>query len=84
MMFLAALSVLALPANVVLAGEHGGTAVQGQEHGGQTVTSDTGETTFQGTKDDAADIKKAADMVRGTDPELASRLEKMAQEQCGL
>ena len=68
--------------NPVMAGEHGGSTMQ--EHGGKTMKEASGGTTLQGTKDDAADLKKAADIVRATDPDLAKRLEKMAQEQCGI
>lgn len=74
MMFLMAFGVFNLQSNPVLAAEHGG----------QTIKDTAGGSTFQGTKDDATDLKKAADMVRPTDPQLANRLEKMAQEQCGL
>jgi len=74
MVFLMAFGVFAMQAGPVLAGEHGGS----------TISQPSGGTILQGTQDDAADLKKAAGIVRATDPTLAKRLEKMAQEQCGL
>ena len=74
MVFLMTFGVLALGTGPVMA----------NEHGGSTISDSDGGTTVQGTKDDAADLKKAANIVRATDPDLAKRLEKMAQEQCGI
>ena len=73
MMFLMALGVFALQTGPVLAGEHGGSTIQ--EHGG---------TVLKGTKDDAATLNEAAALLKSSHPELARKLEKMAQGQCSL
>lgn len=76
MMFLVALGVFALPANVVLAEEHGGSAMQGQEHGGgeMAVTEEAAMSA------DAATLKEAAGLLKESNPELAAKLEKMAEK----
>ncbi len=74
MVFLMAFVVFALQTGPVLAGEHGGS----------TIREESGGTVFQGTKDDAATLNEAAALLKSSNPALAQKLKKMAQEQCSL
>ncbi len=73
MAFLMALGVFGLQAGPALAGEHGGS----------TMKTDSGSV-LKGTKDDAATLKEAAAVLKSSNPDLAQKLEKMAQAQCGI
>ncbi len=73
MVFLMVFGVFTLKTGSVFTAEHGGSTIQ--ENGG---------TVLKGTKDDAATLKEAAALVKSSNPELAKKLEKMAQEQCSL
>ncbi len=73
MVFLMAFGVFTLDSGSVFAGEHGGS----------TIRENSG-TVLKGTKDDAATLKEAAALVKSSNPELAKKLEKMAQEQCSI
>lgn len=74
MMLLMALGIFTLPTNPVFSGEHGGS----------TIKEESGGTTLQGTKDDAATLKEAAAELKWSNPALAAKLEKMATEQCAI
>lgn len=74
MMLLMTLGIFALQTSPIFAGEHGGS----------TITEESGGTTFQGTKDDAPTLREAAAELKSSNPELAKKLEKMAEEQCGI
>ncbi|OIO38215.1 MAG: hypothetical protein AUJ71_03680 [Candidatus Omnitrophica bacterium CG1_02_49_16] len=73
MVFLMAIGIFGLQTGPVLAGEHGGS----------TMKTDSGSV-LQGTKDDAATLKEAAALIKSSNPDLAKKLEKMAQAQCGI
>ena len=74
MMFLMIFGGFTLPTSHVWAGEHGGSTIR--EAGGGSV--------LKGTPDDAATLNEAAAALKSSNPELAKKLEKMAQEQCGI
>jgi len=61
---------------MLLAGEHGGSGMQ--EHGGQAVTADV-VPAVDAPADDASTIKEAADALRVSNPDLAARLDKIAE-----
>ena len=71
--FLMVFGVFTLQTGPVFANEHGGSTIQ--EHGG---------TVLKGTKDDAATLKEAAALLKPSNPELAKKLEKMSEQQCGI
>ena len=73
MVFLMAVGIFGLQAGPVFAGEHGGS----------TMKTDSGSV-LMGTKDDAATLKEAAALIKSSNPDLAKKLEKMAQKQCGI
>ena len=62
------MTLLAVQPTWLLAGEHGGTDIK--EHGGGSMGGDN-----------AATLMEAASILKATHPDLAAKLEKMAEEQ---
>ena len=72
--FVLVLGTLLWNPSLVLAGEHGGTTVQ--EHGGTAMEGSHSH--GEGT---AATIMEAASILKATHPDLAAKLEKIAEEE---
>ncbi len=62
---------------VLLAAEHGGTEVAGSEHGGTAMM----EGSHGHMAENLSAIKEAAGLLKATHPELAAKLEKIANEE---
>ena len=72
--FVLMLGTLLWNPSLVLAGEHGGTTVQ--EHGGTAM-----EGSHSHGESHAATIREAASILKATHPDLAAKLEKIAEEE---
>ncbi|MBI2166956.1 MAG: hypothetical protein HYU34_01790 [Candidatus Omnitrophica bacterium] len=70
--FVLVLGTLLWNPGLVLAGEHGGKEHGGQEHGGAAVEEG---------RSHAAVLREAAAALQATNPELAAKLEEIAEEE---
>lgn len=63
------------PVGALLAGEHGG-----KEHGGSSATQEPRGAAPAAAGDEAAVLREAADALRATRPDLAAKLDALADQ----